>query len=99
MIVSEIKLYELLKAKIGEKEAEAFVQILEQRVDQKFDDRKNEFVLEKDKEKLLTKADALAIFATKEDLASLKAEIIKWMFIFWIGQLAAFIGIAHFILK
>lgn len=28
-VVSEIKLYELLKAKIGEREAEAFIQILE----------------------------------------------------------------------
>jgi hypothetical protein len=53
-----------------------------------------------DKEKLLTKADALAIFATKEDLASLKADLpARAGFIFWIGQLAAFIGIAHFILK
>ena len=31
MIVSEIKLFELLKARIGEKEAEAFVEILETR--------------------------------------------------------------------
>jgi len=31
--------------------------------------------------------------ATKEDLANLKAEIIKWMFIFWIGQLGALIAI------
>jgi hypothetical protein len=110
MIVSEIKLYELLKAKIGEKEAEAFVQILEQRVDSKFDDRKNEFVLEKDKEKLLTKADALAIFATKQDLAQLegkletkiadtKAELIKWMFIFWIGTIGVLSGILFTMLR
>ena len=38
MIVSEIKLFELLKAKIGEKEAEAFVEILETSVDRKFED-------------------------------------------------------------
>ena len=80
MIVNEIKLYELLKAKIGEREAEAFVQILEDKVDKKL-------------------LDKTAVFSTKEDLANLKAEMIKWMFIFWIGQLAAFIGIAQFILK
>ena len=40
MIVSEIKLYELLKAKIGEAEAEAFVEILDKKVDKKFDDKK-----------------------------------------------------------
>ncbi len=33
------------------------------------------------------------LFATKEDLANLKAEIIKWMFIFWIGQLGALVAI------
>ena len=38
MMVNEIKLYELLKVKLGEKEAEAFVEILETRVDKKFED-------------------------------------------------------------
>lgn len=28
-----------------------------------------------------------------------KADLIKWMFIFWIGQLGAFIAVAQFILK
>jgi hypothetical protein len=40
MIVSEIKLFELLKAKIGEKEAEAFVEILESKVDHRFEEAK-----------------------------------------------------------
>ena len=40
--------------------------------------------------KILEKKD---IFATKEDLANLKAEIIKWMFIFWIGQLGAIVAL------
>ncbi|MDR0792492.1 MAG: hypothetical protein LBE82_04225 [Chitinophagaceae bacterium] len=31
--------------------------------------------------------------ATKTDLADLKAEIIKWMFIFWVGQIAILAGI------
>lgn len=33
------------------------------------------------------------ILATKEDLANLKADIIKWMFLFWIGQLASFVAL------
>jgi len=40
MVVSEIQLYELLKAKIGDKEASAFVEILDKKVDKKFDDAK-----------------------------------------------------------
>jgi hypothetical protein len=78
MIVSEIKLYELLKAKIGEQEAEAFVEILESRVDKKFDEAKQ-------------------YLATKEDVANTRAEIIKWMFIFWIGQIAATLAIMKFV--
>lgn len=38
------------------------------------------------------------VLATKEDLAreigNSKSEVIKWMFIFWVGQLAAMIAIA-----
>ncbi len=41
MIVSEIKLYELLKAKIGEKEAEALIATVEEKVNQKFEDNKS----------------------------------------------------------
>jgi hypothetical protein len=48
MIVSEIKLYELLKAKIGEKEAEAFVEILEKRVDRKFEETKSTLATKED---------------------------------------------------
>ena len=77
MVVSEIKLYELLKAKIGDQEAEAFLEILEKKVDKKFDDAKE-------------------LLATKKDLADTKAELIKWMFIFWVSQLATFIAIAKF---
>ena len=40
MVVSEIELYELLKVKIGDREAGAFVEILEKRVDKKFDEAK-----------------------------------------------------------
>ncbi len=36
--------------------------------------------------------------ATKEDIANAKAEIIKWMFIFWIGQFASIVGIITAIL-
>ncbi len=81
MIVSEIKLFEMLKAKLGQEEAEAFVQILEAKVDQKFEEAKQ-------------------ILATKEDVARLdlklaetKAEIIKWMFIFWMGQVFVVAGL------
>jgi len=37
--------------------------------------------------------------ATKEDVANAKADLIKWMFIFWIGQIAATFGFIILYLK
>lgn len=80
MLVAEIKFYELLKAKLGEKEADAFVSIMETKIDKKFEE-------------------ACKTLATKEDLAKQKAELIKWMFIFWIGQVAVTFGFILLFLK
>lgn len=38
-----------------------------------------------------SKKDSLA---TKEDLANVRSDVIKWMFIFWVGQMAVMIAIA-----
>lgn len=81
MIVSEIKLYELLKAKLGEKEAEAFVEILEQKVDNKFEDAKQTIATKEDIARLDLK------------IAETKVDLIKWMVGFWIAQMAAIIGL------
>jgi len=48
MVVSEIQLYELLKAKLGEKEASAFVEVLEKRVERKFDEAKQTLATKQD---------------------------------------------------
>jgi hypothetical protein len=39
------------------------------------------------------------IFATKEDVANSKMDIIKWMFVFWIGQVCATFGFILLFLK
>lgn len=93
MIVSEIKLYELLKAKLGEQEAEAFVSILETKVDKKFDEAK---------QYLATKAD---IAETRSEIVASKAEILRWTFAFVFGAsiinivsiIAAVIAVANII--
>ncbi|HEY6082064.1 MAG TPA: hypothetical protein VIU45_01325 [Chitinophagaceae bacterium] len=52
-----------------------------------------------------TLADKTAFHATKEDVALLKEDIaraksdmIKWAFVFWVGQLAAMFGLLYFFL-
>lgn len=78
MQVSEIQLFQMLREKIGEKEAQSLVEYVETKVEKEFDSKRD-------------------VLATKEDLAreigNTKSEIIKWMFIFWVGQLAAMIAI------
>jgi hypothetical protein len=42
-------------------------------------------------------------FATKDfvakEITNAKAELIKWMFIFWVGQLAAMFGLLYFFIR
>jgi predicted Holliday junction resolvase-like endonuclease len=91
MIVSEIKLFEMLKAKLGQQEAEAFVEILENKVDRKFDEAK---------QTLATKEDLAKVEGRLETkLAETKSEIIKWMFIFWMGQVAVIAGLLAYFLN
>jgi len=91
MQVAEIELYEILKPKIGEKEARTLVEYIETKVDRK---------LEEKKDVLATKEDVANLrAATKEDIANLRADIIKWMFLFWIGQLASLLAILQIFFK
>ncbi|WP_316796501.1 hypothetical protein [Pedobacter agri] len=80
MSVTEIQLFQILKAKLGEQEAEELVSFVKTEVKAEFDNKRE-------------------ILATKEDLANSKADIIKWMFIFWIGQIAVTVGIILMFIK
>ena len=77
LVISEIKLYELLKARIGEKEAEAFVQILETKVDSRLQEKTQLFATKEDVAKLEGKMLA--------SIAESKVDTIKWMIATAIG--------------
>lgn len=47
---------------------------------------------------MATKAD-IKDMATKADLANLKAELLKWMFLSWVGQIAAVAAIVKVFLR
>ncbi len=49
-----------------------------------------DYLEEKTEEKYAQKKD---ILATKQDVSEAKTDIIKWMFIFWIGQVAATVAL------
>ncbi len=87
MSVTEIQLFQLLKAKLGDREAEYLVSYVKDEVKNEFDNKKDV---------LATKED---INVVKQDLHDAKAEMIKWMFIFWIGQVAVTFGFILLFLK
>ena len=127
MQAAEIELYEMLKPKVGEKEAKTLVEYIEAKVERKFEEKKDVLATKQDIAdlKVATKQDIADLkVATKQDIADLKvatkqdiaylkqdianleiklektrADIIKWMFLFWIGQLASLIAILQIFFK
>ncbi len=92
MTVSTLDLYNILRSKIGEMEAKTLVEFVEQKVHLQFDEEVSG---------LSTKADMMTLRTElMNDVSRLeikiektKAEIIKWMFIFWAGQTGIMVGI------
>ena len=90
MITSEIQLFQILKQKLGEKEAEALVEFVDSKLKEN-----NESNLKV----LATREDIANLRGEmKVEIANTKADLpARAGFIFWIGQLASFIAIAKFI--
>jgi hypothetical protein len=81
------RLYTLLSDKLGSDTAEALF---------KYIDNKTERSVEATIKTLATKND---IASVRKEIADSKSETIKWMFIFWIGQVCATIVIVMLFLK
>jgi actin-related protein len=92
MQVAEIELYEILKSKLGEKEAKSVIEYVEAKVEKKFDEKKDILVTKTDLANLKTEL-MVEIEKVRTDMNKIKADIIKWMFIFWVGQIGALIAI------
>ena len=89
--ISITKLYDLLTIKMGKETAENLTSYIEDRIKSEFEDRS---------QMLATKSDIqLTVQNTKTEIAIAKTEMIKWMFIFWIGQIGATFGLILLYLK
>lgn len=92
--INEIQLFNLLKVKIGEKEAEAFEFVKTSTSEEIKQNIQNlatrEFVKDE-------------ITQVRLELKEFKSEIIKWMFVFWAGSilttLGALFGLVKFFIK
>ncbi len=91
IVTTDIQLFRILKERLGEKEAESLVDFVDAKL------KENN---EANSRLLATKEDLKdEIGATKILIAETKAELIKWMFIFWVGQVAATFGFILLFLK
>lgn len=102
-MVDSLKVYDLLKdAQIPEPQARAITRALQDSdreveraigvtLDERF--RALEDRLDLRLERFATKDDLAEL---KVDMAGLRSELIRWMFLFWVGQMAATLGMVKF---
>ena len=99
MSALELKVYDILKLKLGEKEAATVIEYFEAKTKEVSEDRLNNYQSLQTKDLENLRKEMHLVFATKEDLGNTKAEMIKWMFIFWIGNIAATFGLIMAFIK
>ncbi len=91
MPVTEIEIYEALKEQIGDKPARILLEYIETKTEKEF---------EKKKDVPATKQDIAELRADLEvKIERVRADLIRWMFIFWAGQIGALIAILALFFK
>ena len=92
MATKALEIYDILKG-IGleEEKARKFVDYIEE---------SSNTTIEKELKNFATKEDLLReIEKLRVEMANVKVDLIKWMFIFWIGQISVISGIIFVMLK
>lgn len=89
--ISVTKLYDLLSTKLGKETAENLTTFIEDKINQDLESKTQHHATKEDLAKLEGKLE------TK--IAESKSEIIKWMFIFWAGQVVVTFGLLLIYLK
>ncbi len=87
MQISSFDFLSLLKPKLGEKEARVLKEYVEAKAEEKISSKKDLF---------LTKDDGIRLI---EKIEKVRSDIIKWMFIFWVGQIGVIIAILTIFFK
>jgi hypothetical protein len=76
MTVTTIDLYNILRSKIGESEAKTLVEFVEQKVQSQLKEEMNSFATKED------------IHLLELKIEKVRSDLIKWMFVFWVGQMS-----------
>ncbi|MEP7265534.1 MAG: hypothetical protein ABI772_13595, partial [Bacteroidota bacterium] len=88
MQITSIDLYNMLKGKLGDKETKSLVCFVETQTEDIIASKKDYFLTKTDKVDLIERIERL-----RTETVESKAEMIKWMFIFWAGQTLVITGI------
>ncbi|RYE19891.1 MAG: DUF1640 domain-containing protein [Sphingobacteriaceae bacterium] len=105
MQVSEIQLFQILKEKVGEEQAKTLTEYVETKIEKQFDLKKDSLATKQDISELKIEIAnvrnelKIEIADLKTAMASSRSDIIKWMFLFLFGQLAAIYAIVEIIVK
>jgi len=89
MSILALKVYEIFKTRFSEPEAAAILEYIDKKTQKKYEEKKDIFATKEDTSKLMKEL--------RVEMREIKADMIKWIFIFWIGQLAAMIAIIKMI--
>lgn len=93
MSTLEFKVYEIFKSKFSEQEANHVLEYIETKADKRVEEQTHVF------ERIVNKDIEIAKQEIRKEIADVKAEIIKWMFIFWVGQVAVTFGLMVLYMK
>lgn len=92
--ISDIQLFNLLKVKFGEKEAEQFVSLIKDKVEEPFENKKDSLATKKDISSI-----ELKLAQLETTIAKTESKLILWAFVFWVTQLSAIFSFIKFFIK
>ena len=81
MTALESKVYEIFKNRFSEKEAEIVIKFLEEKIERKYEEKKDILLTKEDKIDLLSK------------IESAKTDMLKWFFAFFITLILMVLGL------
>ena len=89
MSALELQVYDLFKKRFNDEEARLVIEFFDAKADKKY---------EQNLKVVSTKEDLVReIGSVRKEISEAKFEMIKWMFIFWVGQMAATAALIKFI--
>ncbi len=96
--ISDIQLFNLLKGKFGEKDAQEFVSLIKNEVENTFENKKDSLATKSDLAAVELKLTEL-ISRLEVAIAKTESKLILWAFVFWATQLGAIFAFLKFLIK